>query len=274
MGLLDRGESFVPIHPTAVVDPQAQLDGSVDVGPFCVIDGDVRVSAGCRLYQGVFLTGWTEIGEGCVLHPGVVVGNVPQDVKFGGERSYCRVGRGTVLREYVTVHRGTIPESSTVIGDDCQIMASAHVAHNCQIGNGVTMINAVMLAGHVAVGDGAVIGGGAGVHQFVRIGEGAMIAGHAEVPMDVLPFTLTDREGRIAGLNRIGLQRAEASRADVRELREGLRVLLARGLSLDERNQRLREQMTTPLGMRMVAFAEGDSVRGLAGRSRRANNQA
>jgi UDP-N-acetylglucosamine acyltransferase len=259
---------IVPIHPTAVVDRKAELDSSVEVGPYCVIEENVRVAAGCRLYQGVYLTGWTEIGEDCVLHPGVVVGHMPQDIKYTGERSYCRVGKRTILREYVTIHRGTIPESATVVGDDCFLLAVSHVGHNCTVGNGVTLVNAVLLGGHVTVGDRATFGGGAAVHQFARIGELTMVAAGALVRMDIVPFAMTDRDGRIAGLNAVGLRRAEIPREQVLELRRAYRELFGRGAALPESVESLAASAKSPPVQRLVGFLQAESKRGISGRAR------
>jgi UDP-N-acetylglucosamine acyltransferase len=262
----------MPIHPTAIVHPQADLHSSVTVGPFCVIEGHVQVGAGCRLYQNVYLTGWTQIGPDCELHPGVIVGHAPQDIKYKGERSYCRIGRGTILREYASIHRGTVPESATVVGEDCFLLAGSHVGHNCALGNRVTLINNALLGGHVVVGDGATIGGAAAVHQFVRIGELAMIAGNARVRQDVLPFALTDVEGRVAGMNRVGLRRAGIPRDHVADIRNAIRILFAAGSPLEHRLEQLASAVQSPPGHRLLQFVRATSKRGLAGRSRRTAN--
>ena len=262
------------IHPTAIVDAKAEIDPSVHVGPHCIIDAHVRIAAGCRLIHNVFVTGWTSLGENCVLHPGVVVGHEPQDVKYKGERSYCRVGRDVVLREYVTVHRGTDPESETVIGDGCFLLAGAHVAHNCRLGNHVTMINNVLLAGHVEVGDRALLSGGAGVHQFARIGQLSMIAGNARVPKDVVPYAMVDVEGRIAGINRIGMRRSGLSRDDLVEVRNAYRVLFDTKNTFEARLAGLSKLSLTSVGTSLLEFARGPSKRGLAGRERRLERDA
>lgn len=259
----------MPIHPTAIVDPHADLDSSVTVGPYCVIEGHVQVEAGCRLYQNVYLTGWTQIGPDCELHPGVIVGHAPQDIKYKGERSYCRIGRGTILREYVTIHRGTIPESETVVGDDCFLLAGSHVGHNCTVGNRVTLINNALLAGHVEVGDGVTIGGAAAIHQFVRVGELAMLAGGGRIRMDVVPFALTDIEGRIAGLNRVGLRRAAFPPDHFADIRNAFRILFSARSPLNQRIEQLAGAVLTPPGRRLLEFVKAPSKRGLAGRSRR-----
>lgn len=258
------------IHPTAIVDRRADIDRTAEIGPYCVIDAHVHVGPGCRLMHGVYLTGWTHLEPNCILHPGVVVGHEPQDVKYKGERSFCRVGEGTILREYVTIHRGTDPESTTTIGRNCFLLAASHVAHNCTLGDHVTLINAVLLAGHVKVSDRTTIGGGAGIHQFVRIGELSMIAGTARVTMDVPPFALIDAAGRVAGLNRVGIRRAGYTTAESNAVREAYRTLYRPGLGFRNAVAELAaaaEQSPAPV-QRLVEFLTTPSRRGFAGRAR------
>lgn len=257
------------IHSTAIIDSKAELDSSVTVGPYCVIEGHVQVAAGCRLYHNVYLTGWTRIGPDCELHPGVIVGHSPQDTKYKGERSYCRIGRGTILREYVTIHRGTVPESETIVGADCFLLAGSHVGHNCSVGNRVTLINNALLAGHVEVGEGVTIGGAAAVHQFVRIGELAMVAGAARAGMDIVPYALSDAEGRIAGLNRVGLRRAGIPHEQVVDIRNAYRIVLAREVPFEQRIEHLQAQPQSPPVQRILQFVQGKSKRGIAGPARR-----
>ncbi len=266
--------STLTIHSTAIVDPKAQIDPSVEIGPYCLIEGHVSVSSGCRLLQHVYLTGWTSIGENCVLHPGVIVGHEPQDMKYNGERSYCRIGDNTILREYVTVHRGTIPESQTVIGDNCFLLVGSHVAHNCIVGNNATFVNNVLLAGHVTLEDRVTIGGLAGVHQFVRLGELTMIAGAATVAMDIPPFAVTDRQGRVAGLNRVGMRRAGITRDEASEIREVYRLLYDSGLSLSQAVEQSLALVKSKPGERLVKFLSAKSRRGLAGSSRTKRNRS
>ena len=257
------------IHPTAIIDSKAEIDGSVEVGPFCVIEGNVRIAAGCRLYQNVYLTGWTTIEEDCVLHPGVIVGHEPQDVDFQGGRSFCRIGRGTILRENVSVHRGTKSDSETVVGKDCFLLGGAHVAHNCVLGDHVTMINNVLLAGHVEVGDGVTLGGAAMVHQFVRIGTLAMITGNARVRMDIPPYAIVTLEGHVAGLNRVGLRRAGVSREDSAAIRGAYRMIYADGGAARDVAERIAALGDAPPLSTLAAFLRRESRRGLAGRSQR-----
>lgn len=254
------------IHPTAIVDRKAELDETVEVGPFCVIDAYVKVHAGCKLHQGVYLTGWTDIAEGCILHPGAIVGHEPQDTKYQGERSFCRIGRDTIVRENVTIHRGAVPGSQTEVGKSCFLLAGSHVAHNCILGDRVTLTNGVLLGGHVKIGDGTNIGGGTAIHQFVRIGEGCMVAGLSAVTMDIIPFAMVDRTGKIAGINRIGLRRAGVNRTDIHQVREAYRTLFGLGLPFKEAVDRLANEADLGFAARIVQFLRAESKRGIAGR--------
>ncbi|MBI1826978.1 MAG: acyl-ACP--UDP-N-acetylglucosamine O-acyltransferase [Planctomycetes bacterium] len=257
------------IHPTAIIERTVELDSNVTVGPYCVLEGNVQIASGCRLAHNVYVTGWTHIDADCELNTGVIVGHTPQDLKYKGERSYCRIGKGTILREYVTVHRGTLPESETVIGENCFLLGGSHVAHNCKLGKGVTLVNGALLAGHVEIRDGATLGGGALVHQFVRIGECVMITGNARVPMDVPPFAMVDPDGRVCGLNRIGMRRAGISPEQLDELRKAYRILYGSQLSFREAIDRLSREATGDAGRTLLNFLQADSRRGITGRSRR-----
>jgi len=255
------------IHPTAIIDRQAKIDSSVEIGPYCVIDANVRIEKNCRLYHGVYITGWTEIAEGCVIHPGAIVGHEPQDLKYKGDRSYCRIGKNTIIREYVTIHRGTVPDSETVVGEECFILAGSHIGHNCVIGHHVTMINDVLLGGYVEIGDRANVGGRAGIHQFVRIGELSMIAGTSRVVQDVIPFSVTDCSGNIVGMNRIGLKRSEIPKDQIEDIRAAYRVIMGEGYSFQEKIDDLTKIVSTPAGHRLLKFLQSDSKRGFTGRS-------
>lgn len=256
------------IHPTAIVDPRAKIDPAAHIGPFCVIEGEAEIGPGCRLVHSVYVTGWTTIAENCEIHPYAVIGHSPQDIKYHGERSYCRIAAGCIIREYASIHRGTVPESETIVGEGCFLLAGAHVGHNCRIGKKVTLINNVLLAGHVAVEDFVTVGGATAVHQFVRIGELAMVAGGGRVRQDILPFALTDSEGRIAGLNRVGLRRNEYGREEVAALRNAYRVLHQRGKSFQEAIAELEVCADAPATNKLLGFLKSPSRRGIAGRSR------
>ncbi len=221
------------------MNSKAEIDPSVDVGPNVVIEEFVKIGAGTRIWANAYLTGHTEIGRNNQIHMGAVIGHEPQDLKFDRTcQSYLKIGDRNVFREYCTVHRGTEPESATVIGHECYLMAAAHVGHNCVIGNNVIIVNCALLAGHVHVGDSAFISGGAVIHQFTQIGKLAMLSGNARVSMDVPPFTLAAERNEIHALNLVGLRRAKISREALGELKTVFKLFYLSGLN---GNQALKE---------------------------------
>jgi UDP-N-acetylglucosamine acyltransferase len=194
------------IHPTAVVHPSLELPPDLDVGPYAILDEGVALSPGVRIGPFCHVYPGTRLEAGVRLEDGVIVGNAPQDMKYGGESTGVRIGAGSRLREYVTVNRGTAASGETVIGSECLIMAYAHVAHDCRIEDRVIVANGVQMGGHVRIGRAAVVSGMTGIHQFVVIGAGAFIGGGLRVDKDVLPFSKALGEPlRYAGLNEIGL---------------------------------------------------------------------
>ena len=258
----------MPIHPTAIVDSLAKIDESADIGPYVVIDGPVRIGPGVRIFPHAYIAGWTTIGAGSEIHPGATVGHAPQDTTYTGEETYCKIGENTIIREGATIHRGAVPGSTTVVGDRCFIMAGAHVAHNCVLENDVTLANNVLLAGHVHVGDQAFLGGMAGVHQFVRIGTLAMIAGHAVASMDMPPFMMMDRLGRCAGVNAVGLRRANYDVQQRQDIKRAYRILYRSGHLFRKAIDVLADEVTTDAGVRLVEFLRAPSRRGIAPGSR------
>ena len=220
------------IHRTAIVSPKAKLDSSVEVGPNVIIDEHVKIDAGTRVWANAYITGHTEIGRDNEIHMGAVIGHEPQDLKFDRTcRSYLKIGDRNVFREYCTVHRGTEPESATVIGNECYLMGLSHVGHNCLIGNSVIICNCALLAGHVHIGDRAFISGGVAIHQFMHIGRLAMLSGNARVTMDVPPFTLMAERNEIYALNRVGLKRAKISDEALGELKKLFKLFYRSGLN-------------------------------------------
>jgi UDP-N-acetylglucosamine acyltransferase len=222
----------MPIHPTAMVSKKAEVDSSVEVGPNVVVEEHVKIGAGTRIWANAYLTGHTEIGRDNEIHMGAVIGHEPQDLKFDRTcRSYLKIGDHNVFREYCTVHRGTEPESATIIGNECYFMAAAHVGHNCVIGNHAIIVNSVLLAGHVHVGDRAFIAGGAVIHQFIHVGRLAMISGNARVSMNIPPFTLEAERNEIHSLNLVGLRRAKISREALGELKKVFQMFYRSGMN-------------------------------------------
>lgn len=209
------------IAPSAIVAPGAVIGAGCRIGPFCTIGPEVVLEEGVELASHVVVDGATRLGTGVRVLPFAAIGTPPQDVKYKGEPTRCEVGRGTLVREGVTIHRASVGGSGvTTVGPGCMLMAMAHVAHDCQLGEGVILANNVMLGGHVHVGAGAFIGGGAAVHQTVRIGRLAMVSGLAGVTNDIPPFGYVfGLPARLVGFNRIGLLRRGATRDQLRTLR-------------------------------------------------------
>ncbi len=254
------------VHPTAIIEPGARLGAGVEVGPWCHVGPGVTIGDDARLISHVVVDGDTLIGEGALLYPFCTVGLAPQDLKYRGEATRCEIGPRTQVREHCTIHRGTITGSGvTRVGADCLLMAVVHVAHDCEIGDGVVIANNVVMGGHVSIGAGAVIGGSAALHQFVRIGRGAMVGGVSGVEADVIPFgSVIGNRARLSGLNVIGLRRRGVDRAGLHTLRTAVRALFA---PLGTFSERLGEVRSTygadPMVAEILAFIDAPSKRGL-----------
>ena len=212
------------IHEAAVVAPTARIGRNVEIGPYAVISDHVQIGEGTKIAPHVVIREWTQIGRDCQIFQGASIGEVPQDLKFKGEKSYTFIG-----------DRTTGEGEETRIGDDCLLMAYTHVAHNCVLGNHIIMSNAAMLAGHAIVEDGVVIGGMAGVHQFVKIGRNAMIGGTSKLVQDVVPFTMVDgHPARAVGLNSVGISRAGIPLDVRRRIKQAYKILYRSGLNLTQ----------------------------------------
>ncbi len=225
------------IHPTAVIADGAKLDEGVEIGPYCTVGPEVEIGAGSRLITHVVIDGRTRVGRRTTFYPFASIGMPPQDLKYKGEPSRLEIGSDNTIREYVTINPGTEGGGMvTRVGSRCLLMVGAHVAHDCQIGDGVIMANNATLAGHVTLGDFAIIGGLSAVHQFVRIGAHAMVGGMSGVESDIIPYgsAMGDR-ARLSGLNIVGLKRRGFSRDDIRTLRTAYRLLFAEEGTLTER---------------------------------------
>lgn len=253
----------MPIHPTAVIDPRSTIDSSVDIGPYSVIEGPVRVAAGVHIAPHVHLLGHTTIGEGCRIHTGAVVGDWPQDRAYTGAESYCKIGSQTIIREHVTIHRGTAPGSETVIGDRCLLLAHSHVAHNCRLGDDILLVNGALLAGHVTVGNRAVISGNAAIHQFARVGEMAMIGGLAKITRDIPPYLMFDGAGVCVGVNTVGLRRAGFSREERQDVKVVYKALYRSPGSFSRALAEVEPLITTRAGKNLLDFLKAPSKRGI-----------
>jgi len=234
------------IHPTAVITGGAELGAGVTVGPYAVIDGPVTVGAGAEVGAFVFITGRTTLGDRCRVFPHAVIGTIPQDLKYAGEETSVVVGAGTTVREFVTVNRGTKAAGTTRVGAGCLLMAYAHVAHDCVLGDGVVLANAATLAGHVIIGDYATVGGLSAVHQFTRIGRYAFVGGMSRVSQDIIPFGLVASEPtRVVGINLVGLTRRGFAETTKDALRRAYHILY-------------REKLNTSQAVDKIAHALGD----------------
>lgn len=223
----------ISIHPTAVIDPTAELGAAVKVGPYAVIGPHCHIAEGTHLGPHAVIVEYTTVGKRCQIFPGAVIGAIPQDLKYRGEISSVVIGDDNIIREYVTINRATGEGEVTKIGDGNLFMAYVHVAHDCLIGDGNVLANSVNLAGHVTIEDHVVIGGITGVHQFVRVGSYAMIGGMTRITQDVLPYMLTvGVPPRVYGLNMLGLKR-RSFRPPVRQaLKQVYKIIFRSGLSL------------------------------------------
>ena len=217
------------------IHPEAKLDPSVQVGPFVYIDKDVEIGAGTIIDTNATILEGTRIGKNCHIFPSAVVGAIPQDLKFKGEKTYVFIGDNTTIRECATVHRGTASKGKTVVGNNCLIMAYSHVAHDCILHDHIIMSNATQLAGEVEVDDWAILGGGTLVHQFSHIGAHVMIQGGTRVNKDIPPFIIAARDPvSYCGINSVGLGRRGFTKEQVTSIQETYRLLYMSGLNVSQ----------------------------------------
>ncbi len=252
------------IHPTAIVHPKATIGEGAEIGPFCVVGEHVTIGARTKLLAHVVVNGFTTIGDDSRIHPFCSIGAPSQDRKYHGEVAYTTIGSRTEIREYVSVHRATGKSEITSVGDDTLLLAYVHIAHNCRIGNHVTMSSTAQLAGHVIVEDHVTIGGQTGVHQFVRIGEFAMVGGISKITRDVPPYFLV--EGNPAtpyGLNKVGLRRAEFTPDILAELKECYSIMYRSGHNISQAAEAMRGLVRSDRGRHLLAFIDAPTERGI-----------
>lgn len=232
------------IHPSSVVEPGATIGADCQIGPFCVIGPEVTLGAGVIVKSHAVVTGWTQIGAGSVVFPFASVGEVPQDLKYKGERTRLEVGARCRIREGATLNTGTEGGGGvTRVGDDCLLMTGAHVGHDAQVGHRVILANQAAVAGHCVIGDDVVIGGLSGIHQFVRIGAGAIIGAVTMVTNDVMPHGLVQApRGELEGLNLVGLKRRGVSRGEITALRAAYQMLAQGDGTFLDRARRLADE--------------------------------
>jgi UDP-N-acetylglucosamine acyltransferase len=254
------------IHPTAIVAPGARLADDVAIGPYCVIGEHVCLGPGVSLSAHVVVEGRTTIGAGTRIFPFASIGFEPQDLKYRGEESSLEIGSNNTIREYVTMNPGTIGGGMvTRVGSNSLFMVGVHIAHDCQVGDGVVMANNATLAGHVVIEDHAILGGLSAVHQFCRIGRHAMVGGLTAVVRDVIPYgQATGDRARLAGINIVGMQRSGFTREDINGLRNAYQILFADEGTLVERVDEIAERFAGngPVAD-IVAFIRADSSRAI-----------
>ena len=220
------------ISPLASIDPNAKIGANVQIGPFVTIEGDVEIGDNCIIDASATICRFTKLGKNCHVFPSAVIGAVPQDLKFHGEQTWTIIGDNNVLREFVTVHRGTASKGQTLIGNNNLIMAYCHVAHDCILHNNIIMSNATQLAGEVEVDDFAIIGGGTLVHQFSRIGGHCMVQGGSRINKDIPPYAIVAREPiAFCGINSVGLNRRGFTPDQIHTIQEVYRIIYNSGLN-------------------------------------------
>lgn len=251
------------IHPSAVVEPGAVIGAGCQIGPFVLIGPEVHLAEGVEVKSHAVVTGWTEIGAGTVIFPFACVGEVPQDLKYAGERTRLIVGARCRIREGATLNTGTAGGGGvTRVGDDCLLMTGAHVGHDAILGDRVILANQVAIAGHCQIGDDVIIGGLSGIHQFVRIGRGAIIGAVTMVTNDVLPFGLVQGpRGVLDGLNLVGLKRRGVDRSDITAMRAAFQMLAQGEGSFLDRARKLSEETESDYVREMTDFVLSASDR-------------
>ena len=253
------------IHPTVIIHPGAEIDEGVEIGPYSIIGKDVKISKGTVISSHVTIDGWTSIGPNCRIYQFTTIGTPPQDIRYKGEKTEVIIGSNNEIREYITVHRATTKaDGKTVIGDNNFLMAYAHIAHDCKIGNNVIMANVATLAGHVHIEDYAIIGGLVAIHQFVKIGAYSIIGGASAITHDVPPYVMAvGNRARLYGLNKVGLRRQGFTREEMDSLKKAYNMLFRSSLTLKEAIERVEDELKdSGHVMRLIEFIKG-SKRGI-----------
>jgi len=233
------------IHETAIINSKAEIDSNVDIGAYSIIGDNVFIGSGTVIGPHVVIDPFVTIGRNCRIFQYAAIGAVPQSLKFEGEKTYVKIGNGTIIREFVTIHRGTgFGGGITEVGEENFLMAYTHIAHDCRVGRKVVMANNATLAGHITIGDHATIGGLVAVHQFVKIGEYAFVGGKSAVVKDVPPYVIAagDR-AELHGLNSVGLKRHGFSPTTLSLLKKTYRIIFRIGLTMNEAIERVRAEV-------------------------------
>ena len=233
------------IHPTAIIDPGAEIDSNVTIGPYAIIKEDVRIGSGTEIGPHATIDQYVTIGPDCRIFQYASVGGAPQDLKYHGEKTYLKIGRATIIREFVTINRGTeFGGGYTEVGEENYLMAYTHIAHDCKTGNRVILANNSTLAGHIELGNNVTVGGLVAVHQFVKVGDYAYIGGKSAVTKDIPPYVIAagDR-ATLHGLNNVGLKRHNFSKSTLQELKKAYRIVFRIGLTVKQAAERVKAEV-------------------------------
>jgi len=254
----------VKIHPTAIVDPGAQIGANVEIGPFSVIGAQTVIGERTVIQSHVVIEGEVTIGAGNFIGHGAIIGAPPQDLSFAPERkTKIEVGNDNVIREYCTIHRGSAEGSATKIGDKNFLMAGAHVGHNCEIGNNVIIANNCLLGGHVRIDDGAFLGGGSTFHQYMRVGRLVMVQGSSAFGKDLPPFVVAAERNSVFGVNVVGLRRAGFTAKDRDEIKNAFKLLYTSGLNISQAQKKAAAAKFGAPAREFFAFVAAAKKRGI-----------
>lgn len=233
------------IHPTAIVDPSAEIDENVTIGPFAIIKSDVHIGSGTTIGPYTTIEEYVTVGENCQIFQYAAIGGAPQDLKFHGEKSYLKIGKGTIIREFVTINRGTEAGGGiTEVGEENYLMAYTHIAHDCKTGKQVILANNSTLAGHIIIGNNVTIGGLVAIHQFVQIGDYAYVGGKSAVVKDIPPYVIASGDrATLHGLNNVGLKRHKFTKSSLQELKKAYRIFFRIGLTVKQASERVKAEV-------------------------------
>ncbi|MCK5162186.1 MAG: acyl-ACP--UDP-N-acetylglucosamine O-acyltransferase [Desulfobacula sp.] len=236
---------MIQIHPTAIIDPLAQIDDNVEIGPYVIVKSDACIGSGTTIGPYTTIEQYVNIGPDCQIFQYASIGGAPQDLKFHGEKTFLKIGRGTIIREFVTLNRGTeFGGGITQVGEENYLMAYTHIAHDCKTGKQVILANNSTLAGHIVIGDNVTVGGLVAIHQFVQIGDFAYIGGKSAVVKDIPPYVIAagDR-ATLHGLNNVGLKRHKFPKSTLQQLKKAYRIVFRIGLTVKQASERVKAEV-------------------------------
>ncbi|SMC49275.1 acyl-[acyl-carrier-protein]--UDP-N-acetylglucosamine O-acyltransferase [Desulfocicer vacuolatum DSM 3385] len=250
------------IHPTAIIDADAEIGPDVTIGPYAIVKGNVTIGAGTEIGPYTIIDEYVQVGPECRIFQYASIGAAPQDLKYHGEKTYLKIGRGTIIREFATINRGTaFGGGYTEVGEENYLMAYTHIAHDCKTGKQVILANNATLAGHIELGDNVTVGGLVAIHQFVKIGDHAYIGGKSAVVKDIPPYVIAagDR-ATLHGLNNVGLKRKAFSKSTLRSLKKAYRIVFRIGLTVKQASERVRAEVEqVPEVVNFIQFIESSS---------------